>query len=89
MGGRKFKFTHRKNEERKKYEKKQQHEKLQVSTPLISNSVPEQSTLDAVDSLLVSVPINIVMEGPVSSVDTLRRRLNSAGVLPSGRLYTE
>ena len=89
MGRRKFKFTYRKNEERKKYGQKQKHEMLLVSIPLIGISVPGQSTLDVVDSLLVSVPTNIVIEGRVGSVDTLRRRLNSGGVLPSGKRYTQ
>ena len=63
MGRSKFKFTYRKSEERKKYGQKQQHEMLQVSIPVTGISVPEQSTLDVVGSLFVSVPANIVIEG--------------------------
>ena len=72
MGRRKFKFKYWKNEERTKYGQKQQHEMLQVSIPLTGISVPKQSTLDNVGSLLVSVPANMVSEGRVGSVDTLR-----------------
>ncbi len=56
MGRRKFKFTYRKNEERKKYGQKQTHERLQVSIPLHGISLPEQPSLDDVVSLPASVP---------------------------------
>ena len=62
-GRRKFNFTYRKNEEWKKYGQKQKHEMLLVSIPLIGISLPGQSALGVVDSLLVSVSTNIVIEG--------------------------
>ncbi len=88
MGRRKFMFTYRKNEERKKYGQKQTHERLQVSIPLHGISLPEQPSLDDMVSLPVSPPTSTVVGGRVESVSTLRRRLNSAGVLPRGRWCT-
>ncbi len=82
MGRRKFKFTYRKNEERKKYGQKQTHERLQVSIPLHGISLPAQPSLDDMVFVPVSVPTSTVVGGRVESVSTLRRRLNSAGVLP-------
>lgn len=88
MGRRKFKFTYRKNEERKKYRQKQAHERLQVSIPLHGISLPEQPSLDDMVSLPVSVPTSTVVGGRVESVSSLRRHLNSAGVLPRGKWCT-
>ena len=81
MGKRKFKFTQLKNEERKKYRPKSHESTLNVSIPLKSGVSLHHKEYTPLEPLPVSIPLSVV---PLSSVTSLRFRLNAVGALPAG-----
>ena len=77
MGKRRFKYTQRKNEERKRYGRKSRESALKVSIPLACGISVHRD----LDPLPVSIPLSVVH---LSSVSSLRFRLNAVGALPTG-----
>ena len=92
MGKRRFRLSHRKNYEQKKYDKDKQ---LIVSVPLSSISVsgnpstpflsPEpSSSTDSSSSVTVSIPISHYLNATVTDSKVLLEKILAYNVLPSG-----
>ena len=76
MGGRKFRFSTRKNEERKRRQKK-----MEEKQKCLDNSCPPP-----VQNVTISLPISMYHEGAVSTVEQLTSQLLSGHSLPATRI---